>query len=316
MKPPVQFLGLSIHPYVICLVLAAVLSLLLFAMLCRKDALRKHTVWIFAPFAILLCIICARLFYFFTNLSFIWLNYGIGFLLTGGLHDFAISGAILGALLAVALTAKCTGQSSKAIRDALAPAGALMIALARLGEYFTGFGEGAYIESTALQFFPLAVVNEYGEWYAAIFMLEALLALCICIFLLLWKRPSQGDKGNMGLLLWGLTQIFCESFRSDCIKWGFVRVQQVFAAVLCLVIFCYYLFHLYRARLSRRSLVWRVIGFVVCIGLCIGVEFALDKSSIPPVLTYAVMVLAILGMGTLTIDGMYRSLPSRQDRER
>ena len=37
------------------------------------------------------------------------------------------------------------------------------------------------------------------------------------------------------------------------------------------------------------------------VGVCIGAEFALDKTNLPNTLVYAVMLAALLGMGFLTV---------------
>ena len=69
---------------------------------------------------------------------------------------------------------------------------ALTIALCRFSEYFSGEGIGMYVENEALRFFPLAVSNEWGEWYWAIFVLEGLAALAIMACLLRQRARRPG----------------------------------------------------------------------------------------------------------------------------
>ena len=58
----------------------------------------------------------------------------------------------------------------------MAPGAALALACSRLGEYSIGEGIGPDVSVPGLCFFPMAVVNEWGEWKYAVFLLEALAA--------------------------------------------------------------------------------------------------------------------------------------------
>ena len=64
-----------------------------------------------------------------------------------------------------------------------------MVAFARVSEkYLDMLGTGKYTDSEFLCRFPFAVSNEWGEWYLAIFMLEALAALVIAGIFTVKKR--------------------------------------------------------------------------------------------------------------------------------
>ena len=76
---------------------------------------------------------------------------------------------------------------------------ALAIALARCAEMHLGMlGASKYdTESAFFCRFPFAVSNEWDEWYLAVFALEALTALVICVVFAL-KRKEEMHRDHIG----------------------------------------------------------------------------------------------------------------------
>ena len=207
-------------------------------------------------------------------------------------------GAVLGAVIA----ARQTRQRSALLLDALAAPGALAIALCRLAEYFSGEGIGMYVEDERFCFFPLAVCNQYEEWYWAIFLLEALAALVILGVLLRRTRPA-GDTARLFLILYSASQVLLESMRRDnFLRWLFVRVSQLTAALVMAGLMLYALIQLVRAGRLRgaalRSTIASWAVFLACTGITIVLEFAIDKSADLPVwAAYCLMALCCIGLG-------------------
>lgn len=299
--------GLSIHPYLLCLIASAIISLCVLFFDARRQGLRLRTGIFFALSALPLGIIGAKLFYFFAKFGLLYSLHGFGGLLRFKIGEFAFTGAVLGALAAAAISALVTKQKPHKVMDAAVSAGMLFIALARFSEYFVEFGTGPYIYEEALHFFPFAVANMYGEWYAAVFMLEGLTALIL--FLLLFFRRFSGawHKGEIGLLLFVLSQVFCESLRAESLKWGFVRVQQLSCVAIALVILLKYGIQIVKNGGGMGKVLWQTGIFLIGIGICVGVEFALDKTNIPKPVSYAAMILALMAMGAVTLVQMRRA---------
>lgn len=219
----------------------------------------------------------ARLFYFAARAGFLVPMYGWGHLLSLWPEGLAMAGAVMGLLLGGALSARPLKLDRQALLDQLAPAGLLALALGRLAEFFTDIGQGRYVESSPLQFFPFMVHNEYGEWFWAVFMLEALCALLILLRVLRMGREPAGQRWQEGLLLLMLSQILCESMRAESLKWGFVRVQQLAAALgLAAMMACSLKKAWPKAVKPLRLLVYPAI-LLAGTGLLIGIEFALDR---------------------------------------
>ena len=135
---------------------------------------------------------------------------------------FCFFGGAVGVVLGVIISAKLTHQKVLPVLDAFAPAGALLVAIARFGEKYLGeIGTAGFEMPEQLAFFPFALTNEWGESYPAIFMLSCLAALIVAIVGL--TRKPGGRDGQLFLrtaFYLALPQIMCESLLAECMKWG------------------------------------------------------------------------------------------------
>ena len=197
-------------------------------------------------------------------------------------------------VLGVIISAKLTHQRVLPVLDAFAPAGALLVAIARFGEKYLGeIGTAGFEMPEQLAFFPFALTNEWGESYPAIFMLSCLAALIVAIVGL--TRKPGGRDGQLFLrtaFYLALPQIMCESLLAECMKWGFVRVQQLLCALTLLAIL---IVECRRAAgsLSFAKRWWPVGALLLCAAGLVGVEFALDKSGLPAFVGYGAMVVLL-----------------------
>lgn len=207
---------------------------------------------------------------------------------------FCFFGGAVGVVLGVIISAKLTHQRVLPVLDAFAPAGALLVAIARFGEKYLGeIGTAGFEMPEQLAFFPFALTNEWGESYPAIFMLSCLAALIVAIVGL--TRKPGGRDGQLFLrtaFYLALPQIMCESLLAECMKWGFVRVQQLLCALTLLAIL------LAECRRAAGSLTfarrwWPVGALLLCAAGLVGVEFALDKSGLPAFVGYGAMVVLL-----------------------
>lgn len=282
--------------YLIWLVAAAACGLAFF-MLYRPGTLMAPSRRLAAGLlAVLLGVLGARLFYFFARLQYLVPMYGWGHVTDLAPQGLAFGGAVLGVLGAGWLTSRLTRVPADPLLDRLVPAALLTLALARAGEYTVHIGEGPYVQNAALQFFPLAIRNEWGEWYFAIFVLEALCALAVLLWMLGRRGWPAGRAWRRALLYLLLTQVLCESLRAESLRWGFVRVHQLFAVLVAFVL----LLEKLRRRGARP---WLRIGlFLLGTAVLIGIEFALDKwPAAPHWALYLVMAATLAGMGAAVV---------------
>ena len=261
----------------------------------RQAGLKRRTMPILLALGAVLAPLVSRLYLHLTRYA----ARGFGFegfvLLSRKPYDYALCGTMLGLLLAAVLAARLTHQRAARVLDALAPAGLLALAVARVGEVFSDFGWGQLVLDPRGQFFPVAVQDMYGQWHLAVFMLEGALALGLALWA--WRiREPEGACFARALLWLSLTQIFCESLRAETIRWGFVRVQQVQCAVFGLAVLAV-------CSAGRRE-PRRAVPFVVYlagVAFVALMEYALDKLPMPTAFDYAVMAAALAGMGVVVM---------------
>lgn len=265
-------------------------------------------VWLFPFAALVFGYLCSKLTYILLQFSS---AYGTSvfqaLLLSTNPYEFSFFGAGLGVVLGAIFSAQLAHVPWGEALDTVALPCVLLAALARFSEFSTTLGYGSYMET--LQFFPVSIQNQYGEWFGAVFMLEGVCALAV-YFLVQKSRPRfPCDQAETAVFFLCLCQIFCESLRAVSIRWGFIRCEQVLCAFTVLA-----LIGLEHVRLSRKrgSSNWLTSLFpaaVLSIGLLVAIEYALDKSQFSREFCYAMMlfVLALLAK----IKHLYRQRSSR-----
>ena len=246
----------------------------------------------------------ARLVYCLTCWDYIMVDLeGWAFLLRPWEGGYTLWGGVWGGLLAAWLVARKNGRLGEDL-DLLVPGSAAALMLLRLGEMHTAQGMGHYIQTEAFQFFPFAVPNvfsdpayDFFEYQIPVFFWEAVAALALLIWALAGAKKRCPGEGAQGfLILLSVSQIFLESLREyEFIRFGFVRFNQLGAAAVLLAIL------LWRLRgAKKKGRLRSLIGYGVCVGIVVAIEFALDKSQIPNPLLYAVMALTLIAWAVLT----------------
>lgn len=224
----------------------------------------------------------------------------------GGL---ALPGAFAGVMLAAALVRLCgLTDDLGGILDVLAPAGALGIAVGRLGSLYDLSCRGSFLPGwTFLQRKPFSapVTTAAGavEWRFATFAWQsaaAFLLFLVCLVLLCRvKRPQNGHVFALFLTFYGATQVVLDSTRYDSGYLpfnGFISLTQLCCAAL-LVTVC----AVYSARSVRRNglrpghgILWG--AFLALGGLGGYMEYFVQRHGNQFTLAYSVMAVCFLLM--------------------
>ena len=268
-------LEIYLHHAVLWLGIAACLLLCIPAL--KKQGFSAKTCRVFLPAALLFSFLFAHLCYGLLRFEYALYDRSLLWLVMFWDGGYMLYGGMLGVALAAVLSAKATGASSLKLMDAVAPAGALMIAFIRLAEGLSGSFFGDYLEDGSFfSFFPFAVYDVYYEgWMEAVFMGGVIVALLVAVFLLLHKSAFDGDQTLLLVSLYAAAQIVLESMRfDDFLRWGFIRCSQVFSAAIILFTLLCYCRRSKGAWQKRRIVVW--ITFVICAALVLVLEFAVD----------------------------------------
>lgn len=309
-----QLFGKNVTVYAAFVAGGCLLGLIGFLISGRK--IRACSRFLTAALAIVFGLLGARLFYaaarFDAFNEFGWSNFFRAAEEELGRWD-VIGGAALwgvagGVALAALVAGKLTGTKTGALLDAFAPGAALAIAVSRFGEYFLGEGIGPELaEESAFRFFPFAVVNEWEEWNWALFMLEGIAALAIFILMITkFRGLKDGYRARMFVILYSSCQVILEALRRDnFLRWMFVRVSQVTAVAVMLVMIVFAVLRWSKKpetrRMPKKQTVLLTVLFFVITGICVALEFAVDKAAWMPLwLAYALETVCSVGYGIVT----------------
>ena len=284
--------------YVLWFLGSLVISLGLFAVMNRG----KKGVWaqclLMGVFGTVIGAVLAKLVYYLAMINFVMMYGWLESLVDVTMGTFSYYGGVAGFCLGVVLSARLTHQRPMALLDSFAPAGLLLAALARFGEFMlegVGTRDMLYWEHPEHCFFPLAVSNEYGEWLYAVFMLEGLLTLGVLVLCLTCFKKQRFLRSLFYLCL---MQILCESLRTDSFTWLFVKVEQLICmlgAVGVLLVYC----------VKSPGVRHRWMPIVYCVPVAavfVVLEFALNgKIPLSKPLCYGVMVagLAVMSLNEI-----------------
>ena len=280
--------------YGLCLLGAIALGFAMMAWLYGREGASRRVAGVFAPLAIALGFVGARLYALVFSL--------LGACPSGPLFSleptlYAMSGAVLGVIGACALASKLTGSAFGELADALAPAGMLTIALSRCAEVFAEFGGSPVIENGPT-FLPLAVRYSDGTWHMTVFFLEAIFAFAALAYALNMRTSKPGERLALTLSFWAMTQVLCESFREHTINFGFLGVQQVQYMVIALAVLGVYAKILsqkpYKKKEPIELLCW--VTAIECAAAVVLMEYAVDYWVLPAALDYLIMARAICGV--------------------
>lgn len=285
-------------PYLITMAVTALLGTGWLMIRLQNRGMKKAPALCGLVFSALLGWAFAKLFYVVLLFGRVWPRFGWEAFLRWKSTEFSFFGGGVGVLLGMVLSARLFKVNGKEFLSVFAPCGALSVAGARYAERYLGLlGAGSLTDLPFFCRFPFAIGNEWQEWFLAVFMLEALAALMIAVIFALRKKEGRipGLFMERTVFYLCLTQIFCENLRAQGLKWGFVRVEQLLCAVTVVGLLVYACLQANENGVWKRF--WPVLGALACIGVIVGVEFALDRTNISPYFWYAVMaaVLAVCG---------------------
>ncbi len=303
--PKTEIFGVQVYTFGLFCAIGTLCAVAAICILCRAEKLKKGTGPLLACLSILSGIICSRL--VFCLLSGIgvdllpihsWVN-----LTTGG---WSLFGMVFGVFAGAMLCGKIAGENKGVLLDTVSCALPLFMAAERFGEKtFDLFNisrklpEGSFFGNTFL-----AARDPYYEDVSYLATYTVAATACIFLFLILvfflTCRREAGDLWILFMILVGAGGIILESLRYDhYLEYSFVRFQQVLAAVLLLwgVILSGI-----RNRNEKKSLrIAAVAVLPLAVGLCIAIEFALDRTDMSHYLLYLIMTAVLAVPVTLGI---------------
>ena len=290
--------------YVGILAGGAVLCTALYALYLKKYGKKTAIAWAALPMGAVLGVALSKLVYLImTQATYLSVH---GFPVSSP-APWSVFGGLLGVYLGVWLAGRLLSEKGNMYLELFASFGMLLIAVMRAAEFsLDQYGLGELVQNEALQFFPVCwSVSMWGRsvWYMAVFVWEAAWALLLFVLCLVrqGKRgPSRANGLSMTLFYFCLGQMLFESLRVECIRLGFLRLEQLVSAVVCFALVCVLCKQYQNAR--NVFVRWLPALLTLCgIGAMVGWMFALDEPSYTRWVVYALIILTLAGMGAVYV---------------
>ena len=297
-----DILGVQVYTFGLFAALGMALALIALSLLLHRAKWPKGAAALTGALAIGCGFVVSRLFFCF-------MDQGLGgpvplkgiLLVTGG--GYSMMGALLGACIGAIAAAKIMKRRPAALLDLLSPALMLFVACERLGEgCIDDFGISRPLVGELLKGSFLAIEGDY-DWVLATYLIEAFVALVLALVLL--KDATQKDRraGNtflLFLLLFGASQVILESLRFDQhMHLSFVGLQQVIAILLLAAGVAVLALRRIRDKRGLAITALVMLPVVACIG--VGLEFAIDRTTVNRYLLYAVFILVMAAPAALGV---------------
>lgn len=293
-----SLLGMTGSWYGVFVAWGALLTLIFFARYCKIEGVRPGTAPLFAVLAIPLGLLCSRLLFCLLDFRFLGMfSLRAAAMFWGG--GFSMVGALLGAALAAVLTARIQRVRPGTLLNILAASVFFFICCERIAEQFTELlGRSRPLTTDWLANSFLAEFDGY-DGLLRTYVLEAVTAAALAIYMAARVTHRGTVRGCLiaGMLLLGCTQVFWESLRFDRhIRYSFISLQQILYALMFAVplVYC-------AAKCGKKQVITALIVCAALVGAVVGLEFAIDRSSISDLLLYIPYALilavpAVLGL--------------------
>lgn len=295
----IEVFGVKVYAFGLYVMLGAICSMITLALLAKHLGLKPGTAPLTALLSMVIGIIISRL-------TFCLLNQELGQMtpisfwpqLAGG--GWSMFGLIGGIFLGGWISGKIMKEKTAKVLDILSVALLPTVIAERIAENrIEDFDISRPLDSQLFAKSFLAVGED--EPCLATYYVAAAAALVLFVFLLIriTKRRADGDTVIAFLLLFGAGAIVLESLRYDrFLSISFVGLQQIAAAVMLAigVVIAYVRGRNQKPRLAVAAL----ISLPLMVGIVLGLEFALDRTTWNKILLYAIMILTVAvpaGMG-------------------
>lgn len=291
--------GVAIPTYALLMAVGFLLTLALGIVLGKRKGLRGSSVCLYGVLAAALGLLIGRGVYCAVRWDMVFVNEWGEFgsplaffnIWAGSIN---VMGVVAGLLLAAPLAALITKEKAAAYLDAAVIPGLLLYIFARAVEPFSGQGYGFFMD-TEVSVSAIELV---------------LTALVLVSVILLGKKVRRpGTLAQYALVLWCLVQILPESLRCDeaLFVLVFARVTHLGLAFTIGLTLIRLLVQEGKLGLDTKSIILDLVGLAFGIGLCIATIFALDKTNLPQLLVYGVMILSLVELGVVLCHRIHQA---------
>ena len=302
----IEIFGVKVYAFGLYVMIGTICSMITLGLLAKAFQLKPGSAPLTALLAMIIGIICSRL-------TFCLLNQELGQMtpisfwpqLAGG--GWSMFGLVGGVFLGGWAASRIMKEKTAKILDILSVSLLPTIVAERIAENrIEDFDISRALDSPLLAKSFLAVGEDepcLATYYVAA---AAALALFVILLIRISRQKADGDTVIAFLLLFGAGGVVLESLRYDrFLSISFVGLQQIMAAVMLAV---GVVIAFVRGRKQKPQLaVAALISLPLMVGIVLGLEFALDRTTWNKMLLYAIMILtvaapAVMGLKLLNTD--------------
>ena len=288
----IEIFGIRMYAFGLYVAVGALFAVIIMLIAAKTHSLKKGTV----PLTVVCAMVCGML---FSRISFCLLNRELGQMtplsfwpqLNGG--GWSMFGLIGGILLGGYISARTMKEKNGEILDMLCLAMLPLIAAERIGENrIDDFDISRPIDSKILANSFLAVGTD--EPCLATYYIAAAVAVFLFVYLAYYytRQKSAGNLTIAFLILFGASSIVTESLRYDrFLSVSFVGLQQVAAALMLAIGVVLSIKR--NKRVKHGTAAAAIISLLLMVGLVIGLEFALDRTTWNKILIYVGMIASV-----------------------
>ena len=269
--------------YILILAVGLLLAAWLFHLSLARTGQKRILAWMTLPLGAVLGFVLAKGIYVLFHLEEVFSLYGAGGLIRMNPEEFSFVGGCGGFVLACVLSARLLRMKTLRALDCFAGPLALGVAFARGAESFLGnLGHGEDLtEVEWTHFFPMSTEVSFGptysEWYMAVNLHLALLALLCVLMAVGWLRTREDTPGvcfGRTLVMLCAPLFILELMRAVSVT---ILVRVHVEQILCFAVMAAcILTAAVRVRRSAAGIVAPALLLVLVIGLNIALQFGVD----------------------------------------
>lgn len=245
-----QFFGISIYKYAVCIVIGTIIGLLLMKYNTKHTEISFNEVLEKFVFTMFFGIIGARLFFVLFNFQ----DYKTNFLEILKIRDggLAIYGGLIFGVLYLIIVYRNNKLKLINVLDLSVPSVAIAQSIGRWGNFFNCEAYG--IETSSFFRMGINTINGYTEVHPT-FLYESICTLLICIFLefILKNRRYKGQVVITYCFLYSAIRLIIEELRSDSLMIGIFKVSQILSLFIFIISFILIAFFSRKMSYEKQS---------------------------------------------------------------
>ena len=240
----IDFGFIHIQWYSFFILLAILTAMIVIKLEARKKKIDSDYIMDLIFYGVIIGILGARIYYVLFNLDYYSSNIKEIFMIWNG--GLAIHGGIIAALIFIYLYTKKNNKNLLLTLDIMCVGVIIAQAIGRWGNFFNQEAYGRIVSKTFLQsiHLPKFIIDGMyisGAYREPTFLYESIASIIGFIVLLILRKNKKLRTGQLAgtyLIWYGIERVIIESFRSDSLMLGPLKMAQIVSIISIIVGIC------------------------------------------------------------------------------